>query len=84
MIVTSISFTTLKGPEMGKSDKHSALDRRARIQSSPGETPPCTLMASDACKIRRGYNVLQVLIQIIPLEVPKRGSHILRGGSKLK
>ena len=34
-------------------------------------------------KIRRGCNVLQVPFQIIPLEVPKRGSHPLRGGSKL-
>ena len=35
---------------------------------------PCTLMAPGACKIRRGYNVLQVPIQIIPLGAPKRGS----------
>ena len=27
----------------------------------------CTLMAPGACKIHRGYNVLQVPIQIIPL-----------------
>ena len=42
---------------------------------------PCTLMAPGACKIHRGCNVLHVPIQIIPLGVPKWGSHPLRGGS---
>ena len=41
-------------------------------------------MAPDACKIRSGCNVLEVPIQIIPLGVPKWGSHLLRGGSKLR
>ena len=44
----------------------------------------CTLKAPGICEIRRGCNVLQVPIQIIPPEVPKRGSHPLRGGSKLR
>ena len=57
---------------MGKSDEHSAPDRRAWVQGSPDETAPCTLMTPGACKIRRGCNVLQVHIQIIPLGVPKR------------
>ena len=35
-------------------------------------------------KIRRGCNVLQVPIQILPLGVPKRGSHPLWGGSTLQ
>ena len=46
------------------------------------ESPTCTLMAPDACKIPR-YNVLQVPIQIIPLGVPKRDSFPVRVGSKL-
>ena len=50
-----------------------APDRRARVRGSPGEKLPCTLMAHGACKIRRGCNVLQVPIQIIPLEVPQVG-----------
>ena len=32
------------------------------------------------CKIRLGYNVLQIPILIIPLGVPKQLSHSLRGG----
>ena len=36
-----------------------------------------------ACKILCGCNVLLVPIQITPLGLPKRGSHPLRGGSKL-
>ena len=62
----------------------SASDRRSCVQGSLGKTPPCTLMASAACKIRRGSNVLQVTIQIIPLGVPKRERHPLPGGSKLR
>ena len=54
---------------MTKSDEHSVPDRRARV-----ETLPYTLIASAACKIRRGCNVLQVTIQIIPLGVPKGGA----------
>ena len=63
--------------------KRSVPDRRARVRGWPGDTPPCTLMASGACKIRRGPNVLQIPIQIISLGVPERGSHPLRGRSKL-
>ena len=29
----------------------------------PDSRPPCTLMVLSACKIRRGCNVLQILIQ---------------------
>ena len=57
----------IKSPVVGKSDEHPALYRKARVRGSPGETPPCTLMSPGACKIRRGCNVLQVPIQIIPL-----------------
>ena len=35
-------------------------------------------MALGACKIHFGCNVFQVPIQIIPLGIPKRGSHPLR------
>ena len=45
------------------SAKHSAPDRRARVRGSPGKTPPFTLMAPGACKIRLGYNVFQVPFQ---------------------
>ena len=64
---------------MALSAEHSAPDQRARVRGFPGflarETPPCTRMAPGACKIRRGCNVLQHTIQIIPLGVPMRGSH---------
>ena len=33
---------------------------RGKLQGSPGETPPCTLIAPGACKIRRGCNFFQV------------------------
>ena len=56
---------------VAKMDGHSAADRRSRALDSPGETLPCTLMAPGARKIRRGCNVLQVPVQIIPLWVPK-------------
>ena len=79
---TSLLQSTLC-PEVGKSDEHSAPNRRARVQGWPSETPPCMLMAPGACKIRRGCIVLQVPIQVIPLGVPKRGSHPHRGRSKL-
>ena len=35
-------------------------------------------MGPGAPKIRRGCNVLQITIQVIPLRVPKKGSHPLR------
>ena len=38
------------------------------------ETPPCMLMAPGACKIGSKYNVLQVPIQIIPLEYQSWGA----------
>ena len=41
-------------------------------------------MAPGACKISRGWNVLQVPIQIIPLGVQNRGNHPFRGGSELQ
>ena len=69
-------------PAVGKSDEHSSPDRRAQVQDSFGETPPCSLIAPGAYKIRRGCNVLQVPIKIIPLGVTKWGSHPLRGRSK--
>ena len=62
--------------------ERSAPDRSARIGGSLGETPPCTPVASDTCKISRGCNVLQVPLQIIPLGMPKGRCHPLRGGSK--
>ena len=68
---------------VGKLNDHSALDRRSWVRVSPGETPPCKLTAPSACKICRGSDVLQVLMQIIPLGVPKQESHPLRGRSKL-
>ena len=49
--------------------------RRTRVQNSPIETPPCTPMAASACQICPGCNML---IQIIPLGVPKERSHALR------
>ena len=54
----------------------SALDRRARGRSFLAEIPPCALMALSACKIRRGCNVLQVPILIIPLGVLPLGGAI--------
>ena len=41
-------------------------------------------MAPGVYEIGRGYNVLQVPIQIIPLAVPKRGRPPLCDGSKLR
>ena len=76
-------FSSQSGPSVGKSNEHTAPDQQARVLGLLSETPPHTLMASGACKIRLGNNVLQVLIQIIPLGVPKWGSHPLRGRSKL-
>ena len=35
------------------------------VQGSPGETWPCRLIVSCACKIRLGCNVLQVIFQIM-------------------
>ena len=49
-------------------------DISVRLVASPGEKPLCTLMAPGACKIRRGCNVLQVPIQIIPLGVKSGGT----------
>ena len=72
-----------KVPAVAKSDEHSIPDRRARVRDSPGATLPSTLMAPGAYKIRHRCNVLQVPIQIIPLGVPKQGSHPLRGESKM-
>ena len=38
------------------SAEHSAADQRTQVRGSPGETPPCTLMAPDAYKFcRRCY-----------------------------
>ena len=53
------------GAAVAESVEPSATDRRARVLNPPAETPSCTLMAPGACKIRRGFNVLEVLIQII-------------------
>ena len=47
--------------------EYSDPDRRTCFRGSPSETPPCTLKASDTCKIHHGCNILHVLIQIIPL-----------------
>ena len=70
-------------PAVGKSDEFSAPDRRARVRGSPGLTLTGMLIAPVAYKVRRGCNVLYVPVQIIPLGVPKRESHPLRGGLKL-
>ena len=73
----NLPISSKRSPAVGKSDKHSSLDRWVR--GLPGEIPPCMLMAPGACKIRREYNVLQIPIQIIPLGVPKRGIPALYG-----
>ena len=70
-------------PAVVKSDEHSAPDRRARVRGSPGKTPPCALIAFGERKNGRGCNVIQVTVQVMPLLVPKRGSHPLCGSSKL-
>ena len=70
-------------PRGGKSEEHSSPDRSTWFRGSPGETPPCTLMASNACKICLRGSVFQILIQIIPLVVPKLGSQALCERSKL-
>ena len=62
-------FLIFPGPAVAQSVEYSAPDRRARVRGSPGEKPPCTLMAPGVCKIRRECNVLEVPIQIIPLWV---------------
>ena len=68
-------FIILYKAEVALPAEYSALDRKARVQGSPDETSPCTIMAPVASKIRHECNVLQVPIQIIALEVLKRGSH---------
>ena len=73
-----------QGAAIAQSIESSAPDRRARIRSSPGEKPPYMLMAPGVCKISCVCNVLQVPFQFIPLGVPKRGNHPLRGESKLR
>ena len=82
-IVRVISHHYPGGTAVDKSDEYSDQGRRAQDRGSLGETLPCMLMAPGACKIRRLCNVLRVSIQIIPLEVPKWGSHPFRGRSKL-
>ena len=59
-------------------DKNYLCISKFGFRSSLGETPPCKLMAPDACKIRRGCNVLEVPIQVLPLGVPKRGSRTMK------
>ena len=54
----SVSLPSLASAAVALSSEYSIPDRRARVRGSPSETPPCTLMAPGACKIRRGYNVL--------------------------
>ena len=61
---------------MTQSAEHSTPDWRTWVEGSPGETPPCTLMALGASKIRRGCSVLQVPIQISPLGVLRRGANL--------
>ena len=79
-----LSQTEYDAPVAGKSHEYSTPDRKAQVRGSPGETPSCTLMSPGACKIPRERNVLQIPIQIIPLGVPKRERHPLRGESKLR
>ena len=62
----------------------SSPDLRARICCSPSKKPPFTLTAPGAYKIRHWCNFLHVPIQIMPLGIPKRGSHPLHGGLKLR
>ena len=69
---------------IAKTIETSASHRNPRVQGSSGEKPRYTLKVPGSCKIRRGCNVLQVPIQIMPLKVPKRGSHPLSVGSKLR
>ena len=78
-----ILASPLSGATMPLSASHWALDQRARVRGSPGETVPCTLMAPSACKISCGCNALLVLIQTISLGVPKLGSHPHRCRLKL-
>ena len=68
-------------PAVGKSDEHSAPNRRTWVRDSPGETPPFTL--TDLLHVKSVVGVMYSPIQNIPLRVPKRGNHSLRGGSKL-
>ena len=58
-----IYMTFEYGAAMVPSVEHPAPHRTARVRSSHGETPPCTLMAPGSCKIRRGCSVFLVPIQ---------------------
>ena len=54
-----------------------APDLRSRIQGSSDEISQCTQFAPSACKIHLGCNVLQVPVQIVPLEVQKQITHTI-------
>ena len=56
------------------------------MQGLSDKTPTFTQLVNEMAsgKIRRWCYVLKVHIQIMLLEVPKRGSHPLCGGSKLR
>ena len=83
LIISNLSALCL-GAAVAQSVESSALDRRARVWGSSSKNLTCTLVAPGACKTRRGCNVFQDPIQIIPLAVQKRGSHPLCGWWKLR
>ena len=82
-LIFQFNITGPRGGQVGWALAPSAPDRRARVRDLPSETSPNTLMVPGACKIRRGCNILQVPMQIIPLGVLRRWSHLLRDRSKL-
>ena len=67
------------GATVSQLAEHSAPDRRARVQGSPGEILPCTLKAPGACKIPRGCNVLHFPTKLY-FRGPKWERQPLRGG----
>ena len=79
----SYAFLIILETVVIQSAEHSTPDRWSRVRNSLAEAPPCMLMVPGACKISHGCIILQVPIQIMPLEILKRGSHALRRESKL-
>ena len=77
-------FSEKDGAAFAQTVETSVLDWWARVRGSSGENCHVRYWHLVHVKIRRGWNVLQVQIRIIPLRVPKRGSHPLRCGSKLR
>ena len=77
------NFSSFGWSSCGPVDRALISDRRARVRGSPGETPPCTLMAPGACKIRRGEMSFKFPFKTTSLRVPKCQSHPLCCESKL-